>query len=321
MKIIVSSILASFAAGMLLSAGAADYPTKPVRFILPLAAGGSTDIVVRIFAASLAQTLGQPFIVDNRPGAGGILAVEAVARAAPDGYTLLMCGVSQAIGPAFKRNLPYDPWRDFSRVAQFGAVANVLVVHPGIPAQNLGEFVRYAREHPGTLRYGSSGIGFTPHLTMELFKVAAGIDLLHVPYKVSSQAAVDVMGGQVHALFFNLPSQLPNIRSDKVRALAVTSLQRSTLLPEVPTVAESGYPGFEVTVWYGMCGPAGTPPAVLLKLEAAVERALAAPDLRRRFADHGVDPRPVGGAAFDRFYKSEVTRWAKVVRDAGVKPE
>jgi len=304
-----------------IEAHAAGYPEKPVRFILPNAAGAATDTIARIFAAKLGEIMGQQFIIDNRPGAGGIIAVEAVAKATPDGYTLLQCGISQAISPALNRKLPYDVRKDLARIAQYGAVPNVLVVHSSVPARTLKEFVDYAKKNPGKLQYASPGIGFTPHLTMELFKTAAGINLLHVPYKSGSQAIADVMGGQVQAQFNNLPSQLPNIRSGKVRALAVTSAQRSAQLPDVPTISESGYPGFEMTVWYGMCAPAKTPKPLLAQLESGVSKSLAAADLRQRFADQGVEPRLIAGAAFDEFYNNEVLRWAKVVQAAGIKPE
>jgi tripartite-type tricarboxylate transporter receptor subunit TctC len=313
--------LALACAASMAATGQAAYPEKPVRVILPNAAGAATDIVFRIYAAKLGDVLGQQFIVDNRPGAGGIIAVETVAKATPDGYTLLQCGVSQAISPALKRKLPYDPARDFSRIAQYGAVPNVLVVHASVPAQNLAEFVRYAKQNPGKLRYASNGVGFTPHLTMELFKSVANVDILHVPYKSSSQAIADVLGGQVHAQFNNLPSQLPNIRAGKIRAFAVTSAQRATQVPEIPTIAESGYPGFEVTVWYGMCAPAKTPKNVLATLESATGKALAAPDLRQRFLEQGVEIRNLAGAAFDAYYRGEIERWAKVVKSAGITPE
>jgi len=303
------------------AAAHAAYPEKPVRMILPNAAGAATDIVARIFAAKLSETLGQQFLIDNRPGAGGIIAVETVARATPDGYTLLQCGVSQAISPALKRKLPYEPLKDFARVSQYGAVPNVLVVHPSVPAQNLADFVRYAKQNPGKMRYASPGIGFTPHMTMELFKNVAGIDLLHIPYKASSQGIADLMGGQVHTMFNNLPSQLPNIRGGKIRALAVTSLQRTVQLPEVPTIAESGFSGFEVTVWYGVCAPAKTPKPILTTLEQATTKALNAPDLRQKFQEQGVEPRNMSGAAFDAYYRAELERWAKVVKTAGITPE
>ncbi len=289
--------------------------------IMPNAPGAATDTVARIFAAKLGEIMGQQIVIDNRPGAGGIIAVETVVRATPDGYTLLQCGTSQAISPALKRKLPYDPWRDLSRIAQYGAVPNVLVVNNSVPVKTLAEFVSYAKQNPGKMRYATPGIGFTPHLTMEYFKSVARIDLQHIPYKSSSQGISDVIGGQVQTQFNNVPTQLTNIRSGKVRPIAVTSQQRSSQLPDVPTFSESGYPGFEVTVWYGLCAPAKTPKAVLTALEGGVGKALTAPDLRQRFADQGVEPRAVLGAAFDAYYKAELARWSKVVKDAGISPD
>ncbi|MCC7487239.1 MAG: tripartite tricarboxylate transporter substrate binding protein [Burkholderiales bacterium] len=302
-------------------AAAADYPAKPIRIVLPNAAGASTDTIARILASKLTELAGQQVIIDNRPGGGGIIGMEAVKVAAPDGYTLAQCGVSQAIRPALYRSLPFDTVRDFARVAQYGAVANVLVVHPSLPARTLKEFVAHVKASPGRIDYASSGIGFSPHLTMEYFKTTAGIDMVHVPYKSAAQANADVLGGQMKVAFNNVPSQLPNIKSGKLRGLAVTSARRSAELPDVPTIAESGYPGFEVTVWYGICAPAKTPRPVISRLESIVVKALAAPDLQQKFAAHGVAPRVLAGADFDRYFQSEVARWAKVVRNAGIKPE
>jgi len=318
----IAAVLASAASALLVTDPAvAAYPERPVRMILPNAAGASTDTIARIFAAKLSEVMGQQFIIDNRPGAGGIIAVETVVKATPDGYTLLQCGISQAISPALKRKMPYDTAKDLARIAQYGAVPNVLVVHSSVPAKTLGEFVKYAKQFPGKMRYASPGIGFTPHLTMEYFKSVAGIDLLHIPYKSSAQGIADVLGGQVQAQFNNLPSQLPNIKTGKIRAIAVTSMQRTAQLPDVPTFNESGYPGFEMTVWYGLCAPVKTPKDILTTLDAGVAKAIAAPDLRQKFGDQGVEPRGIAGAAFDAFYRAEVVRWAKVVKEAGITPE
>jgi len=314
-------LLAVSGACLIGSVGAADYPDKPVRMILPNAAGASTDTIARIYAAKLSEVMGQQFIIDNRPGAGGIIAVETVIKATPDGYTLLQCGISQAISPALKRKMPYDTARDLARITQYGAVPNVLVVHSSVPAKTLAEFVKHAKQNPGKMRYASPGIGFTPHLTMEYFKAVAGIDLLHIPYKSSAQGIADVLGGQVHTQFNNLPSQLPNIKTGKIRAIAVTSAQRTAQLPDVATISESGYPGFEMTVWYGMCAPVKTPKETLAKLEAGSAKAIAAQDLRQKFSDQGVEPRAISGSAFDAYYKAEVVRWAKVVKEAGITPD
>jgi tripartite-type tricarboxylate transporter receptor subunit TctC len=316
--------LSFFLAGALVHANAATaagYPAKPIRIIMPNSAGAATDTVARILAAKLTDVTGQQIIIDNRPGGGGVIGMEAVKNAAPDGYTLAQCGISQAIRPALYRKLPFDTVHDFTRVSMYGAVPNVLVVHPSLPARTLKEFVAYAKANPGKINYASSGVGFSTHLTMELFKTTAGIDLVHVPYKAGAQGNTEVLAGQVKTEFANLPSQLQNVKAGRLVALAVTSAKRNPELPAVPTVIESGYPGFEVTVWYGLCAPAKTPRDVTASLEAAVAKTLAAPDLQQKFAAQGVEPRPVAGAEFDRFFAAEVARWAKVVKDAGIKPE
>ena len=297
------------------------YPEKPVRFILPNGAGGSPDTIARILAARLTEIMGQQFIVDNRPGAGGIIAVETVAKATPDGYTLLQCGISQTISPALKRKLPYDTWRDFARIVQYGGVPNVLTATPSLPMRNLAEFVNHAKANAGKLKYGSSGIGFTPHLTMEMLQRAAGIQLLHIPYKSAPQGVSDVIGGQIDVMFTNVPTSITNIRAERVRAIAVTSLQRSEQLPEVPTINESGYPGFEMTSWYGSCAPAKTPKPVIASVEGALLKVLSEAETRKRIVAQGVEVRTTTGAEFDAFYKAELSRWTKVVQDAGIKPE
>ena len=316
-----SLLLAAIAAAFAASSARAEYPEKPIRLILGIGAGGAPDITARIFTAKLSEILGQQVVVDNRPGAGGVIGMEAVARAAPDGYTLFMCGVSQAIRPAMHSKLPFDVVRDFTRISLYGAVPNILVVHPSVPVKTLADFVNYARANPGKLRYASSGVGLSPHLTMEYFKTLAKINLLHVPYKTGQQSVNEVIAGEVHTQFNNFPTQLQNIKAGKVRPIAVTSLKRQEQLPDVPTFNESGYPGFEITVWYGLCGPAKMPAAITGKLTAATAKALSAPDLLKRYYDQGVEPRNWSGEKFDAFYKSEVTRWVKVAKDAGIKPE
>jgi len=312
------------AAFMFAAAGAADaagYPERPVRLILGTGAGAAPDVTARIFAVKMTELLGQQIVVDNRPGAGGIIGMDVVSRANPDGYTLVSCSLGQAIRPALHKKLPFDPLNDFTRISLYGAVPNVLVVNPSVPVRNLREFVAYAKANDGRFRYASSGVGLSPHLTMEYFKSLASINVLHVPYKVGAQATNDVIAGEVHTQFNNLPSQLTNLKAGKVRAIAVTSIKRHEQLPDVPTFDESGYKGFEVTVWYGLCGPAKTQPAVVKRLIDATAKSLASPDLRQRYLDHGVEPRNWSGEKFDAFYKAEITRWAKVVKLAGIEPE
>ena len=300
---------------------AAGFPERPVRIIMPNAAGGSPDTILRIIASRLGELSGQQFIVDNRAGGGGIIAVELTVKATPDGYTLLQCGISQALSRAIGRKLPFDVNRDLHRVVRFAAVPNILVSSTALPARNFQEFLAYARQYPGKLKYGSTGVGFSPHLTMEYLKSSAGIELLHVPYKAIAQAITDMLGGQIDVQFNNLPAALVHIRTGKMRGLAVTSAQRAAQLPDIPTVSESGFPDFVVTSWYGICAPAKSPQAVLARLEDLFAQALAHPDVRRRVVEQGIEPELLRRAAFDKFFEAEVARWSKVAHDAGIRPE
>ena len=304
-----------------LAASASGYPQRPVRLILGTGAGAAPDVTARIYTAKMTELLGQQIVVDNRPGAGGIIGMDVVSRANPDGYTLVGCSLGQAIRPALYKKLPFDPWNDFTRITLYGAVPNVLVVHPSVPVRNLKEFVAHAKANDGKFRYASSGVGLSPHLTMEYFKTLAGMNILHVPYKVGAQATQDVMAGEVHTQFNNLPSQLVNIKAGKVRPIAVTSMKRQPQLPDVATFDESGFKGFEITVWYGVCGPAKTQPAVVKRLIDATQQALSAKDLLQKYNEQGVEPRDWAGEKFDAFYKAEIARWAKVVKIAGIVPE
>ncbi|MGA0031802.1 MAG: tripartite tricarboxylate transporter substrate binding protein [Burkholderiales bacterium] len=315
---VIATVFAFAAPG---AAFAAGYPERPVRLILGTGAGAAPDVTARIFAVKMTELLGQQIVVDNRPGAGGIIGMDLVARANPDGHTLVGCSIGQAIRPALHKKLPFDPLKDFTRITLYGAVPNILVVNPSVPVRTLKEFVAYAKANQGKFRYASSGVGLSPHLTMEYFKTLAKIDILHVPYKVGAQATNDVIAGEVHTQFNNFPSQLVNLKAGKVRAIAVTSSQRQPQLPDVPTFDESGYKGFEVIVWYGLCGPAKTPPAVVKRLIDATGVALASADLKQRYFAHGVEPRYWPGEKFDAFYKAEIARWAKVVQIAGIVPE
>jgi tripartite-type tricarboxylate transporter receptor subunit TctC len=283
---------------------------------------GSTDIAARIVAAKLGESWGQPVVVENRPGAGGVVAAEMVARAAPDGYTLFVCSIgSHGIAPSLYRNLAYDALRDFTPVSLIGTTANVLVVHPSVPAQSVAELIAYARANPGKIDYASTGVGATPHLSMELFKSITGVELVHVPYKGGSQATTDLLAGQVQMMILNLPSQLPSIKAGRTRALAVTSAKRAAQLPEVPTMAEAGVPGFEVTVWYGICGPARLARPILDKLNAEVVAALRGRDTQQRLLDQGIDAAPMTPEEFGSFMRAEVAKWAKVVKDSGARAD
>lgn len=320
-KRLCAALVATALAAVSSAALAAGYPERPVRLILGTGAGAAPDVTARIYTAKMTELLGQQIVVDNRPGAGGIIGMDVVSRANPDGYTLVGCSLGQAIRPALYKKLPFDPLNDFTRITLYGAVPNILVVHPSVPVRTLKEFVAHAKANDGKFRYASSGVGLSPHLTMEYFKSIAGFNILHVPYKVGAQATQDVMAGEVHTQFNNLPSQLVNIKAGKVRPIAVTSMKRQPQLPDVATFNESGFKGFEITVWYGLCGPAKTQPAVVKRLADATHKALAANDLLQKYNEQGVEPRDWSGDKFDAFYKAEIARWAKVVKIAGIVPE
>jgi tripartite-type tricarboxylate transporter receptor subunit TctC len=297
-----------------------DYPRKPVRIVVPFAPGGSTDVVARILADKLGTALGQAFVVENRPGAGGNIGADVVAKAAPDGYTLLMgtTGVL-AINQYLYKDMPFDAARDFTPVSYTSLITNILVVNAEVPAKTVAELIALARSKPGALTFASSGAGSSTHLSGELFKSMAGVDILHVPYKGSSQALTDLMSGQVTMLFDNAPSSMPYVQQGRLRAIAVTSLKRMPSLPDVPTIDESGVKGYESLSWSGIVAPAATPKPVIAKLNAAIDKILAQDDVRKQFAALGVDA--VGGPpeAFSRHIRTESEKWAKVVRDANIK--
>jgi len=297
------------------------YPTKPIRLIVPFGPGTATDVGARIYAGKLGEALGQIVVVDNRPGAGGLIGTDTALKAAPDGHTIFVFGINQTIAPALYKNLPYDPVRDFAHISLYGTLPNILVVHPSVPAKNVKEFVALAKAAPGSMRYGSSGVGASPHLTMELFKSRTGIDLVHIPYRVASQGIAELLGGSLHAWFNNLPSAIGNVKAARLRGLAVTSARRAEQLPEIPTVMESGVPDFEVTVWQGLAVPVATPKRILDRLHAVMMATLADSDLKQRFTEQGMAVAPVTREAFAAFIRSEVAKWAKVVKESGTKAD
>src|SRR5258706_1263210 len=296
-----------------------DYPNRTVRIIVPFAPGGSTDVVARILADELGPELKQTFVVENRSGAGGNIGADVVAKASPDGYTLLMgtTGVL-AINKYLYKEMAFDPERDLVPVSYTSLITNILVVNPQVPANTVSELVALARAKPGALTFASAGAGSSTHLSAELFKSMAGVDILHVPYKGSSQAITDLMGGQVTMLFDNAPSSIPFVEQGKLRALAVTSTKRLPNLPYGPTLDEAGVKGYESLSWSGIMAPAGTPKRVIDKLNAAIEKILRDPDVKQRFASLGVDP--VGGPpeAFSRHIRAESEKWARVVKTANI---
>jgi tripartite-type tricarboxylate transporter receptor subunit TctC len=306
-----------------LSAGAADdYPNRPVRLILPFAAGGPSDIVSRLFAQKLSEALGQQFVVDNRGGAGGVIACELAARAVPDGYTLLMGAIGAlTINPHLRQNLPYDPQRDFQPVSLLSSSPYVLLVTQSVPARSVKELVALAKARPGQLNYASGGVGTGNHLSGELFKLTAGVDLTHVPYKGASLAIGDLIAGQVQALFVNVLPAAPHVKSGKARALAVTSARRSVALPEVPTFAETGFPAVEASSSFGLLVPARTRAAIVVRLHGELARVARRPDVRERLEAQGAEVIGSTPEEFAAFLRSETVRWGKVIRAAGIKAD
>ncbi len=309
----------ALAATLLLAAAAhaQSYPARAVRLVVPYTAGGGVDVVARHVATELGKRLGQPVVVENKVGAGSNIGSDFVAKAAPDGYTLLMASPANAINMSLYRRMPYDTRRDLAPVALVGAVPSVLTVHPAFPAKSVAEFVAAAKAKPGTINYGSGGNGTSEHLAAEMFKSMAGVDMVHVPYKGGAAAMTDVIGGQITAMFSNQLGAMPHIRAGKLRVLGVADSRRSAALPDTPTFAEAGYPDFLVTVWWGVMAPAGTPKDVVERLNREINAALATPELKQRFDDMGA--RIIGGAPeqFDAFLAAEIARWARAVKDSG----
>ena len=313
------------ALALLLSAAtsyaAGQYPAKPGRLILPFGAGASTDIIGRIFAQRFAEAWGQPLVIDNRPGAGGILGTELAAKAAPDGYNIFTYGINQTVTPHLYKKLPYDALRDFIPLSLYATMPNILCVNLSLPVKTVSEFIKLAKANPGKFKFASSGVGASPHLTMELFRAVTDLDMVHVPYKAASQGYTDTISGEIQSFFFNLPGPLPFVKAGRLRALAVTSAKRAEQLPDIPTIMESGVPDFEVTVWQGYAMPKGTSKAHAASVHAAMMKALAVPDLKQRFFDNGVAAAPQSPEAFDKFIKAEYVKWQKAVTLAGAKVE
>jgi tripartite-type tricarboxylate transporter receptor subunit TctC len=303
------------------TAQATRYPIKPIRLVNPFAPGGPVDLTARAVGQKLSEAWGQPVIVDNRPGAGTTIGTELVTRAAPDGYTLLITsGGTIAVNVSLYRKLSFDPVKDLAPITLVVQTPIVLAVHPSVPAKSVREFVNLAKAKPGQLTYASSGAGTSTHLTMEMFRSLARIDMLHVPYKGGTPAVNAVLGGEVHAIFTPITAILPHARAGRLRALAVSSAKRVEIAPELPTVAESGMPGFEVIVWYPTFAPAGTPRGIVKQLNAEINRILQQPDVRERFLSNGMLPVSGTPEALGDYLKLEIALWAKVIKEAGVKP-
>ena len=298
---------------------AQTFPAKPVRIVVGFASGGNVDIPARIVAAKLGELWGTGVVVENRPGAGGNIAAEFVAKAPADGYTLLVCNAaSHGINPSFYTKIAFDAVKDFAAISLIGSTSNLLLVHPSVPTATIVEFIAYAKANPGKISMASAGVGTSQHLALELFKSMTGTQLVHVPYKGGHPALTDVLGGQVQGMFAAVPTSQASIKAGKVRALGATSLKRSSKLPDVPTIAESGVPGFSVTSWYGLCAPAAVPKPVLAKLHDDLAKVLAMPDTQQRLSEQGIDVASSSSEEFAEFIKSEVAKWARVVKEAGI---
>jgi len=290
------------------------YPSKPVRVISPYTAGGANDIICRVIAPMLSESLGQPVVVDNRPGAGSMVGTSLLAKSAPDGYTVMMADIAHGANPALHNKLPYDTLKDFSSVTLVALLPTVLIVHPSLPVKSVKELIALAKSKPRELNYSSSGFGTSNHLAAELFKSDTGIDVVHIPYQGGGQTIAAVLGGQVQMAFITLPATLPHIKTGKVRVLAVSSAKRIAALPEVPTIVESGLPGFEVYLWMGVVAPAGTPSDIVTNLNSKINRVLAIPDVRDRIVGLGADVVGSTPEQLTDFIKAEIARWGKAIK-------
>ena len=316
-------LLAAAAAGVL-AIGVCDtlhaqaYPSRPVRIIVPYVPGGGVDFVGRTIAQKLSETWGSPVIVENRPGAGTNIGSELVARSAPDGYTLLVGGVPNSVNVTLYKKLSYDILKDFAPITRTTTAPNILVVHPSVPAKSVKELLALAKSRPGQLTYASAGVGSSNHLSGELFRTLGGVDILHVPYKGGGAAVTDLMGGQVSMYFGTTPSTAPHVKSGRLRALGLTSAKRSPLLPELPTIAEAGLPGYDQSAWHGLLAPAATPQPIIDRLHGDVVRALRSPDVVQRMASQGVDVITSTPAEFAAFLRQDIAKYAKLVKSAKI---
>ncbi|WP_020201778.1 MULTISPECIES: tripartite tricarboxylate transporter substrate binding protein [Cupriavidus] len=304
-----------------LRAQPAAWPTKPVRLVVGYSAGGATDVIARLVAVKLGEQLGQSVVVDNRAGANSNVGAELVAKSPPDGYTLYVYTIANTINASLYDKLGYDPQKDFEPVGLIARIPNILVVNPKLPVKTLADYMRLARSAPEGVTFASSGSGSSIHLSGEMFKMQAKLNMLHVPYRGSAPAVTDLLGGQVQSMFDNTPSSLPHVKAGRLRAIAITSAQRSPLLPDVPTVAESGFPGFDVQSWFALAAPAGTPQPVVERLNAALGKVLAMPDVRQRLQDLAATPEPGTPDQLRKLIASETRRWRDVVKQSGAKAE
>jgi tripartite-type tricarboxylate transporter receptor subunit TctC len=303
------------------SPAATDYPTRPVRIVVPFAAGGPADVYARFVAQKLQEAMGQPFIIDDRPGAGSVIGTDFAAKSAPDGYTLLLMSNAHTVNESLIPNKPYALQRDFIPVAPLNYSDLVLVTHPSVPVDSVADLIKLAKAKPGQLNYASSGPGTPYHMAGELFKAMAGVDIVHVPYKGSAGARTDLLGGQVQMMFDAIPTMSEHARAGKVKALGTTGTVRSTVMPSVPTLAEAGVPGYAAVIWLGVMAPRGTPPAIVNRLNAQITRIASRPDVRDEWAKQGAVAMTMSPEEFGRFIGDDVVKWERIVRISGAKPD
>jgi tripartite-type tricarboxylate transporter receptor subunit TctC len=321
-ELLIALIALAWATQVTAADSGQSYPNRPVRFIVPFAPGGSTDTLARTVGQKLGEALGEQVVVDNRSGGNGNIGTDLVAHAAPDGYTILLGYIANlAIGPSLYAKLPFDPVKDLAPVTQLAVAPNILVVHPSVPAKNFKEFIAYAKANPQKVNFASAAVASPGHLAGELLNHAAGIHMQHVPYKGSGQAVVDLVGGQVQVMVSGMSSVMPHIKAGRLRALAVTGAQRSPAVPDIPTIAESGFPKFEATAWYGVLVPARTPKAIVTRLHDEIVRALKMPDVKERLESVGFEIVGSTPEAFGAYIKSEIVKWAPVVKASGAKAD
>jgi len=304
-----------------LAANAQSFPSKPIKMVVPFPAGGTVDFFARVVSTKLSESLGQPVLVENRAGAGGNIAVEAVAKSPADGYTLLMGSEIVAINTSLYSRLSYDPIKDLAPITLVGTVPNILIVNPALPANSVKELIALAAKSPGKISFASTGQGTSSHLSSELFKLMANVDITHIPYKGGPPAVADLIGGQVNMMFINMPTGIGHVKSGKARILAVSSLRRVSQLPEVPTVDQAGLKGYDTQAWSGLYAPAGTPPEVIAKLNAEVVKILKMPAVREQLAAQGAEPVGDSPEEFARFMRDEIAKWAKLIKISGAKVE
>ena len=320
LSLLARCIIAIMMAAVTTAAVAQAYPTKPIKLVAPSSPGDAPDVIARLVADKLSVVLGQQVVVENKPGAGGVVGSDAVAKAPPDGYTLIMGNAgSHGINAAVYATLPYDIQRDFAPVSQVAVAPNVMVINPSVPASTVAEFIAYAKANPGKLSYASGGNGSSAHMSMELFKSMSGIDIQHVPYKGSSPALTDVVSGQVVAFIGNMPPTVPLIKAGKLRAIAVTTKSRSALMPELPTITEAGLPGFETVAWFGVLAPAGTPPEVVNRLSAEIAKIAKSPEIREKLVAMGAEPVGSTPEEFKAVIDRDIAKWKPLAQRVGIK--